>query len=130
MTRNEILRYLIDHPSESDRADLFERLFKDAKEGKPKYLSVLDRYKSFINLPQCPDYIREYYVQYCADWLCEDNKWDRRGTTSYVTQIKKFDNLLSKESIKKLLESINEFGETRYTKPLISYFSNKLKNKV
>jgi hypothetical protein len=128
MTRNEILHYLIDHPSESDRADLFKKLFEEAK--KDSWCLGCDSYKSFINLPHCPDYIREYYVQYCADWLCKGNRWDRRGTTLYVTQIKKFDNLLSKESIKKLLESLNEFGETKYTKPLISYFSNKLKKKV
>lgn len=124
MTRNEILRYLIDHPSKSDRAEFFEKLFEDAK--RQSRWGGCDSYKDFINLPECPVYILEYYVQYCADWLCTDNKWNRRGTTKYVNQVKKHSPNLSKDSIKKMLESLNEFGETKYTKPLISYFNRIL----
>ena len=124
MTKNEILRYLIDNPSKSDRDLLFEKLFEKSKEFS-KYDGG-DSFKSFISLPECPDHIQEYYIQYCVDWLCEDNLWDRRGTSGYVNHIKKVSHKLSKESINRLLESLNKFGETTYTRPLISYF-NRLK---
>lgn len=128
MTKNQILRYLIDNPSKSDRDSLFEKLFEKSKEIS-KYDGG-DSFKLFIDLPECPTHIQEYYVQYCAEWLCEDNRWDRRGTTGYVNSIKKLNDKLSDEMIDKLIKSLNEFGETIHTKPLISYFNRLIKKQT
>jgi hypothetical protein len=89
---------------------------------------------SIVKLPRCPEHLKEKYSILLSNWFCEDDRWDRRGTSVYLREIREYVQYLPIIEIFKLTESISRFvekadideTEIKRAKTMFNFLSKKI----
>jgi hypothetical protein len=71
---------------------------------------------SIVKLPRCPEHLKEKYAIFLSKWFCGEkvggrDRWDRRGTSVYIRELREYVQYLPITEIFRLTESISRFME-------------------
>jgi hypothetical protein len=72
---------------------------------------------SIVKLPRCPEHLKEKYAIFLSKWFCGEeevggrDRWDRRGTSVYIRELREYVQYLPITEICRLTESISRFME-------------------
>ena len=71
---------------------------------------------SIVKLPRCPEHLKEKYAIFLSKWFCGGkvggrDRWDRRGTSVYIRELREYVQYLPITEIFRLTESISRFME-------------------
>jgi hypothetical protein len=70
---------------------------------------------SIVKLPRCPEHLKEKYAIFLSKWFCGEeevggrDRWDRRGTSVYIRELREYVQYLPITEISRLTESISRF---------------------
>ena len=76
-----------------------------------------DSLSSIVKLPRCPEHLKEKYAIFLSKWFCGKeevggrDRWDRRGTSVYIRELREYVQYLPITEIFRLTESISRFME-------------------
>ena len=76
-----------------------------------------DSLSSIVKLPRCPEHLKEKYAIFLSKWFYGKeevggrDRWDRRGTSVYIRELREYVQYLPITEIFRLTESISRFME-------------------
>ena len=75
-----------------------------------------EKLSSIVKLPRCPEHLKEKYAIFLSKWFCGKevggrDRWDRRGTSVYIRELREYVQYLPITEIFRLTESISRFME-------------------